>query len=106
MSSQLQNFTILIVKYHIILNAPPSLKVLSGARENALAHSASILQSSRSPGGAGSIWKYLEALVRGTGVSERFAYGFRTELHFADEWLPGLDIISGSVPNFSHPPST
>jgi hypothetical protein len=36
------------------------------------------------PGGAGSIWKYLEALARATGVSERFAYGFRTELHFAD----------------------
>jgi hypothetical protein len=35
-------------------------------------------------GGAGSIWKYLEALVRATGVSGRFAYGFRTDLHFAD----------------------
>jgi hypothetical protein len=38
----------------------------------------------KAPGGAGSIWKYLEALARVTGVSERFAYGFRTELHFAD----------------------
>jgi hypothetical protein len=38
----------------------------------------------KAPGGAGSIWKYLEALARATGVSERFAYGFRTELHFAD----------------------
>jgi hypothetical protein len=38
----------------------------------------------KAPGGAGSIWKYLEAVARATGVSERFAYGFRTELHFAD----------------------
>ena len=48
-----------------------------------------ILQSLRArfkaPGGAGSIWKYLEALVRATGVSGRVAYGFRTELHCADE---------------------
>jgi len=36
------------------------------------------------PGGPGSIWKYLGALVRSAGVSERFAYGFRTDLHFAD----------------------
>jgi len=47
-----------------------------------------LLQSLRAlckaPGGAGSIWKYLEALARATGVSGRFAYGFRTELHFAD----------------------
>jgi len=47
-----------------------------------------LLQSLRalckSPGGAGSIWKYLEALVRDTGVSGRFAYGFRTDLHFSD----------------------
>jgi hypothetical protein len=38
----------------------------------------------KAPGGAGSMWKYLEALVRATGVSGRFAYGFQTELHFAD----------------------
>jgi len=47
-----------------------------------------LLQSLRAlcnaPGGAGSIWKYLEALVRATGVSGRFAYRFRSELHFAD----------------------
>ena len=47
-----------------------------------------LLQSLRAlckaPRGAGSIWKYLEALVRATGGSGRFAYGFRTELHFAD----------------------
>jgi hypothetical protein len=40
---------------------------------------------SKAPGGAGSIWKYLEAVVRATGVSGRFAYGFRSELHFADK---------------------
>ena len=39
----------------------------------------------KAPGGAGSSQKYLEALARATGVSERFAYGFQTELHFADE---------------------
>jgi hypothetical protein len=47
-----------------------------------------LLQSLRAlckaPGGAGSIWKYLAALVRATGVPGRFAYGFWTELHFAD----------------------
>jgi len=47
-----------------------------------------LLQSLRAlckaPGGAGSIWEYLEAVVRATRVSGRFAYGFRTELHFAD----------------------
>ena len=47
-----------------------------------------LLQSLRvlckAPGGAGSIWKYLEAVVRATGVSGRDVYGFRTELHFAD----------------------
>jgi hypothetical protein len=42
----------------------------------------------KAPGGAGSIWKYLEALARATGVSERFSYGFRTELHFADVGTP------------------
>jgi len=47
-----------------------------------------LLQSLRAlckaPGGPGSIWKYLEALVRATRVSGRFACGFRTDLHFAD----------------------
>jgi hypothetical protein len=36
------------------------------------------------PGGPGSIWDYLGAPVRATGVSRRFACGFRTDLHFAD----------------------
>jgi len=36
------------------------------------------------PGGPGSIWNYLGAPVRSTGVPRRFAFGFRTDLHFAD----------------------
>jgi len=47
-----------------------------------------LLQSLRAlclaPGGSGSVWKYLEALVRSPGVSWRIVCGFRTELHFAD----------------------
>jgi len=47
-----------------------------------------LLQSLRArcnpPRGAGSIWKYLEAVVRATGVSGRCAYVLWTELHFAD----------------------
>jgi hypothetical protein len=47
-----------------------------------------LLQSLRglyfAPGGPGSIWKYLEELVRSTGVSGKIASGFRTDLHFAD----------------------
>jgi hypothetical protein len=39
---------------------------------------------SKAPGGVVSIWRYLETLTRATGVSGRFAYSFRTELHFAD----------------------
>ena len=59
-----------------------------------------LLQSLRAlckaPGGAGSIWEYLDAVVRATRVSGRFAYSFRTGLHFADHaaspppchWVP------------------
>jgi len=47
-----------------------------------------LLQSLRAhclaPGGSGSIWKYLEALVWSPGVSGRIACGFQTDLHFAD----------------------
>jgi hypothetical protein len=39
---------------------------------------------SKAPGGAGTIWKYLEALARATAVPGRVAYGIRTGLHFAD----------------------
>ena len=53
-SQQLQYFTILIVKSRIIQNAPPSLQVLSEARENPLVQSESTLQCSR--GG----WEHLE----------------------------------------------
>jgi hypothetical protein len=52
------------------------------------------------PGGAGSIWNHLGALVRSTGVSGRFACGFRTDLHFADEdafWLPNSVITHGGT---------
>ena len=38
----------------------------------------------KAPGGAGSIWENLEAVVSATRVSGRVAYGFRTELHCAD----------------------
>jgi len=51
-------------------------------------HVRMLLQSLRSlstaPVGARSIWYCLDVLVRATGVSGRFAYGFWTELHFAD----------------------
>jgi hypothetical protein len=46
-SLQLHTLTILKGKSCSILNAPPSLQVLSGACENSLAQSQSILQSSR-----------------------------------------------------------
>jgi len=56
-----------------------------------------LLQSLRAPylapGGPGSIWNYLGAPVRSTGVSGRFACGFRTDLHFADEGLHTPKII-------------
>jgi len=58
-----------------------------------------LLQSLRArckaPGGAGSTWKYLEALVRATGVSGRVAYGFRTESHFADAVISGPSRLNG-----------
>jgi len=72
------------------MNSPPSLQVLSGARENALAQSESILKGSS---GGWNIWKYLEALARATGVSERFAYGFRTKLHSADVPLADHEVL-------------
>jgi hypothetical protein len=56
-----------------------------------------ILQSLRAhclaPEGPGSIWNYLGAPVRSTGVSGRFACGFRTDLHFADVQCPKSSII-------------
>ena len=55
-----------------------------------------LLQSLRAlckaPGGPGSIWQYLEALVKATGVSGRFVCGFRTDLHFVD--VPNQSILT------------
>ena len=51
-------------------------------------HLRMLLQSLRAhckvPGGHGSISKYLQAQVRATRVTERFACVFLTDLHFAD----------------------
>jgi len=55
--------------------------VHSGAPENAHAESESTLLSST---GVWSIKKYLEALVRSPGVSERIASCFKADVHFAD----------------------
>jgi hypothetical protein len=62
------------MKSRSILNPPPELQVLSGATENALAESKSILLSSR------GAWEHLE-LVRGTGA----VYGSVCEVCV---WLP------------------
>ena len=48
----------------------------------------------RAPGGVASIWKYEEALVRATGVSGRFDYGFLSDLHFADNVVEETDLDS------------
>jgi hypothetical protein len=55
--------------------------MLLTAPENTLAESESTFKT---PGGPGSIWQYLEALVKATGVSGGFAGGFQTDLHSAD----------------------
>jgi len=51
-------------------------------------HLRMLLQSLRAlclaPGGPGHIWRYLQALVRSTGVSGRLVCGFRTDLRCAD----------------------
>jgi len=97
LSQQPQNLTILYVKYQSILNAPPYLQVPSGAPENALAESESTFLSSRGPG---SIWQYLKALVRSTGVSWRFACSFRTNLHFVDVYYTSAGIYWIRSSNF------
>jgi len=38
----------------------------------------------KAPGGSARVWKYLEALVRATGVSGRCANGLQTDLHLVD----------------------
>jgi len=53
----------------------------------------SLRELCKAPGGAGSIWKYLEALARATGLSGRFAYGFRIELRFADAFEHILKVL-------------
>ena len=63
-SQQLHKMTIQIVKSRSILNAPSSLQVLPGARENALAESESTLISSR------RAWEHLE-LLGSTGEVNR-----------------------------------
>ena len=61
------------------------------------------------PGGSGSLWKYLEALLRSPRVSGRIGCGFRTEFHFADElermilYLSEDDFILSSVFIYSVP---
>ena len=64
-------------------------------------HLRMLLQSLRalclSPGGSGSIWKCLEALVRLPGVSGRIACGFQSELHFADIFSVNLVLLYASV---------
>jgi len=51
-------------------------------------HRRMLLQSLRAlcfaPGGPESFWNHLEALVRSTRVSGKFACGFWTDFHFAD----------------------
>jgi hypothetical protein len=63
-SPQPQKLTILIVTSCSIVNAPPTLQLLSGVIENSLAESECTLQSSR--GG----WEHLEVL-RSTGEAYR-----------------------------------
>jgi len=80
-SEQLQNLSILIV------NLIASWMRLHHYRccqkqVRMLVHSLRVLF--KFSGGAGSIWTYFEVLVRTTRVSGRFAFGFWTDLHFAD----------------------
>jgi hypothetical protein len=44
----------------------------------------SVIALCNAPGGVGTIWKYLEALVRAAGVAESCAYGLQTELYLAE----------------------
>ena len=70
-SQLLQNLTFLQLKSHSILSM-----LLQGLRALCLAL-----------GGLGSIWNDFGALVRSTGVSGKFACGFRTDLYFANVTL-------------------
>jgi len=81
-SQQLQNLTILIVN---LVAFWMNLHHNRCFQEHVRMLMQSLTVLCKAPGGAGSIWKYLEALVRATRLSRRFAFGFQTELHFADE---------------------
>jgi hypothetical protein len=80
-SQQLHNLTILILNLVASWMHPHRFRCFEE-------HVRMLLQSLRAlckgPGGAGSIWEYLEAVVRATRVSRMFPYGFQTELHFTD----------------------
>jgi len=73
-SQLLQNLTILEVKSRSILNAPPSLQLLSGAPENAPAESESTLLSCR------EAWEHLELLGSTSEVDQ--------SVWEVCEWLP------------------
>jgi len=64
-------------------------------------HLRMLLQSLRAlclaSGRSGSVWKYLEALVRLPGVSERIVCCVRTKLHFADHCSSGATTIGHIV---------
>jgi len=99
-SKILQSLTILYVIYRSTLYAPESLEVLSGTPENLLK---SLRACCLTPGGPGSIRKYLEALVRLTRVSGRFECGFQNNLHCADEWMESwgsCDLMFESILTF------
>jgi hypothetical protein len=78
---QLQNLTILIVN---LIASWMYLHRYRYFQEHVRMLLRSLRVLCKAPGGAGSIWKYLEALVRATGVPGRFAYGFQTKFHFLD----------------------
>jgi len=52
-------------------------------------------------GGAGSIWKYLEALARATRVSKWFVYGFQTEFAFC--WCKNSHQMPQTLPTANSP---
>jgi len=86
-SQQLQNLTILIVNVVASCIHLHNFRCFQGQLRMLLQR---LRAYCKAPGGAGSIWKYLEALVRATGVSGRFACGFLTDLHFPDVWRLAL----------------
>ena len=71
-----------------------------------------LLQSLRAPylapGGPGSIWNYMGVPVWSTGVSRKFACGFRTDLHFADASMiqPQSQITQLACSGYGCPPDS